>query len=606
MTPNALRVAFALVCLIGATAQGTTAATAPGALIKLQMSSKVGVLLDEIPAGSLREAAATDALAQPASFWRERAERQIRLTNYRLVFRGDFYTKARGPLPLPPKPVWTIDTEPARRATLGGHDLVLVDYDFATYILTDSASPKNVEPKLGKVGGKWDEPFQFPVDPELMLQRTGYACMDEDEYPVPSVFEENAYYFYDQTCEVETLATQGCHFTEFPTESCADAVARHVGRIDTKLHFTRVPWDAALADTVRVGTITNPNGADLSVFVSDMVEENRSFYRFFESGACELEEGVIGQSGWRRILTFSASVQNNGTDPIHIGDLTDPNNPWLLSNVFAFSACHGHYHFSHYGTFSYADLPGLKQAFCLEETNRYHNDEGTPLTAEHQSCTYQGIGRGWGDEYQFGLPGQWVDVTDARSDHTGNLTFDSNPDHFMCEGAPVLDSSGKPIFDPTEFTNSQGDVVSRMRCDLPSTWHDDNVGSVPVRLPTEGESFVTEPCTRGQTGPNRDCGYTYQTPLKNCTPGSTVNLSCKTNGPTQVLRICEKSHLLGVGVACTMRDSIANEIVGSHRTAVRFSCPQDRDAAAGNGGYSVYTAPIVASQAAVAVTCTGW
>ena len=582
------------------------AASAPGALVRMEMSSEVGVLLDEIPAGALRDQAAANALAQPESFWRARAERQVRLTNYRLVFRGAFYKNPKGPLPLPPKGVWDIDiTVPARRATVGTHDLVLVEYKFTSHLLSDPDSPAVVEPKLARAGGRWDEPFEFPADPELMLQRTGYACMDEAEYPVPSVFEENAYYFYDQTCGVETLATQGCHLSTFPGESCSDALAAHVGRIRTNMRFTRVSWDEGLADRVRVGTITNPSGADLAVFVSDMEEENRTFYRYFEPGACELEEGVIDQPGWRRILTFSASVQNNGTGAIHIGDLTNPANPWLTSHVFEFSPCHRHYHFSHYGTFGYDSLPGLKRAFCLEETNRYHNDETTKLTAQHQSCSYQGIGPGWGDEYQFGLPGQWIDVTTADTKKPHDLTFDSNPDHFMCEGTPVLDAHGNPIFDPTEFLDSLGNVISRMRCTLPTTWHDNNVGRVPVNLPAKGGSYVTEPCLRGQEGPLRDCGYTYRTPLKSCTPGATVSLSCKTSGPAQALRICENSAALGTGVACTVRDSLANKIVGSAATPVTFSCPAVRDAA-GTGGYSVYTAPVVSAQASATVTCTGW
>ncbi|HSD90862.1 MAG TPA: hypothetical protein VLB44_25230, partial [Kofleriaceae bacterium] len=67
-------------------------ATVRGALVKMEMNSDVAVLLDEIPAGPMREAAAADALAKPASFWIERAKRQVRLTYYRLVFRGLYYS----------------------------------------------------------------------------------------------------------------------------------------------------------------------------------------------------------------------------------------------------------------------------------------------------------------------------------------------------------------------------------------------------------------------------------------------------------------------------------------------------------------------------------
>src|SRR5512140_211730 len=70
----------------------TEEAAAGGALVKMTMSSNVGVVLDDIPAGPLREAAAAAALAQPQQFWIDRATRQVRLTYYHLVFRGEYYS----------------------------------------------------------------------------------------------------------------------------------------------------------------------------------------------------------------------------------------------------------------------------------------------------------------------------------------------------------------------------------------------------------------------------------------------------------------------------------------------------------------------------------
>src|SRR6266850_4689892 len=42
-----------------------------GAIIKVELRTKVGVLLDEVPAGRLRDDAAADALGQDDAFWRE-------------------------------------------------------------------------------------------------------------------------------------------------------------------------------------------------------------------------------------------------------------------------------------------------------------------------------------------------------------------------------------------------------------------------------------------------------------------------------------------------------------------------------------------------------
>src|SRR4051795_10506147 len=74
---------------------------AGGSLIHLQMRSTVGILLDETPAGFLREDAADHALRYENFFWIAKAQRQIRLANYRLVFRNGYYSEPKGPLPLP-------------------------------------------------------------------------------------------------------------------------------------------------------------------------------------------------------------------------------------------------------------------------------------------------------------------------------------------------------------------------------------------------------------------------------------------------------------------------------------------------------------------------
>jgi hypothetical protein len=366
------------------------------------------------------------------------------------------------------------------------------------------------------------------------------------------------------------------------------------------MNFVRVPYDAALADQVRVGTITNATGADLAVVPEGISEEHAVRYQYFAPGSCELGEGVIAKLGWRRLLTFSAIVQNNGRAPIHIGKVSDPTNPWRLSNVFEFSACHQHYHFSHYGNFNYNGAPGSKRAFCLEDTNRFHNDETTPLTADHQSCDYQGIGAGWGDEYEFGIPGQWVDITDVDASTPHDLTFQSNPDEFLCEGTPVLDANGVPIFDPTDFRNPAGDVVSRMRCNKPATWNSNNLGT--LSFSTAQGSFVTEPCQNGENGPLRDCGFKALPKLRSCTPGSQVSLSCTVKGSAQVIRVCEKSAALGTGVACTMLASSANAIDTGSQT-VSFTCPAVRDSTTVAGGYSLYSAPVLSSAGAATVTC---
>ena len=587
--------------------------TPPGALVRMDMHTTVGVELDEIPAGPQREAAADWSLTRGEDFWIKRATEQVNLTYYRLVFRSFYYTPppARGDLPLPPHAAWKFEILAAPTRTLiGGHDYVAVPYHFWTYIVTDPASPGTSEPALSTIGGTWDEPFDLPADPELVMQRTGYACLDEFGFPPNSAFEESVYYFYDQTCQVETPATSACHVTQFPTESCTQALSNHIGMLQPNMHFTRVAYNRDIAADFRQGQFTNQSGPDLAAIQEALVDENRVYYRFFTPDSCDIEYGTISQPGWRRLWTFSTNTRNDGTGPIHIGDLTNPNNPWLLSNVFEFGNCDQEWDFNFYVNFAYNTATGVKRAFCIEDTNRYHNDESTPLAGTYQTCNYQGISSGWGDEYQFGISGQWVDITNVDTSQPHDLTYALNPEQFLCEGQP-LDINNQPVdptnlaaltFDPTSFVDANGSPISRIRCRFAQNYAANNVGSVSVSQGPGG--FVNDPCTRGQVGPLRDCGFTPPGPVQSCAAGSTVRLKCKTGGSKQVLRLCEASQALATGIPCTYLNSASNSIIDGDSETVSFSCPAVRDAtSASSGGYSLSHAPLLPDGMPDAVAC---
>lgn len=582
----------------------------PGALIRMQMTSTVGVLLDEIPAGALREAAAAEALSRGAAFWQARAKQQTALTGFRLNWREQWYSadwssnpNGRGPLPLPPEEIWTITLHSSPRRVVDRlHDMVVVDYTFSTYLLSDRFSPEQVEPALAEIGGTFAEYFSLPTDPELLFQRTGYACMDEDEYPPGSVFEEAVRYFYDDTCGQESPSAQICHYTEFPQHSCVHALKYNTGIVATSMNFQRVAYSATIANSVRVGAQTDSTGSDIEVVPEWMENENAVFYRWFDAGSCEEQEGSVNGLGWRRLLAFSATVKNVGVRDISLGNTTDPANPWNVANNLEYSACHDHYHFSQYGDFFYGTAPGTKQAFCLEDTGRFHNNEQTTLRAKHLVCENMGITPGWGDEYQWGISGQWVDITGMDTRRAANLRFDFNPNGFICEGVPVLDARGNPVFEPTSFTNDEGEIMYRQVCNYSPNYGANNSGSVSVAVGSG--SFVNKACARDQIGPRRDCGFTLPSTPRSCTPGATVTLQCSSRGAAQVLRVCEKSAVLG-GIPCAYRESEANTIVGSGgTTTVSFTCPEVRDAP-GTGGYTMMQAPVLPSSGSATITCTG-
>lgn len=589
---------------------------ANGALIKVSAKSQVGVLLDEIPS-SMRQRVAASLLSQPAEFWQARAKRQLALTNYRLNFRANFYEDdPKKQLPLPPEEVLNVSVKKARRARVDGHDYVLCDYTLDSMLVSDAASPAEAEPKLARIGGKWSEPFVLPLDPELLLQRTGYACMDESEFPPNSVDTEDVEFFYDQECDVEeALSVDGCHRTRLADLSCVDALTQYVGKVNMDLRFERIKYSAREAQNARVGVVTNMNGADLQV-VQEELNVNRTIYRYIAPDSCGIAEGCVGGAGWRRLLQFNASEKNLGVAAVHIGDVDyyingEPGNTSNVDHhIYEYSECHHHYHFSHYGTFTYGagDNLGSKRAFCLESVLRYSNNEASPITSPYDNCSNQGISPGWGDQYNAGIECQWIDVTTIDTQLqpvTAPLAFVSNPDGFLCEGVPVLDALGNPTFEATQFRTSEGEVVDRPVCDFIPGWDSNNRGALDVTLPLAGEGLITSPCTRGQMGPKRNCGFTYEAIVRSCQPGQSVTLSCSidSSAAPQTMRVCEASHVLNAGVACTYDEALASTIIEQTPVELSFTCPTLRDVNEVGGIFALYTAPVVPSDTAMPVHC---
>jgi hypothetical protein len=128
--------------------------------------------------------------------------------------------------------------------------------------------------------------------------------------------------------------------------------------------------------------------------------------RLFQAGDCELEEGTVGGTGYRRLLRFDTVIINAGDGDQLVGDPSDGIGPY--DHNFFFAECHGHYHnegFSDYGLFETDGVtvaaPGHKQAFCLEDNLRYTNDAKRKFV----SCGFQGITSGYGDWYYKQLSG---------------------------------------------------------------------------------------------------------------------------------------------------------------------------------------------------------
>lgn len=215
----------------------------PRAMVSVDTTSIVGVLFDEIPQGA-RTMAKTLLDQKDDDYWKEIATEQIQLTQVKLIFRPGYYENIQSPtkrgtlsLTLPEFFDIQFTTQPYF-ATIDNHLLYIRNYTFHNILISNIPSISDSDDRLAEVGGSMIETFVLPIDPFLLLQRTGYACMGEASWPPLSVDPETTEYFYDDTCDVEQAqdvnitGCQQCHCSyPLPTLSCVDAVKTYVGHV---------------------------------------------------------------------------------------------------------------------------------------------------------------------------------------------------------------------------------------------------------------------------------------------------------------------------------------------------------------------------------------
>jgi len=609
---------FLVICLVKITATLTLPA---GALVDVSIASTVGVFLEEIPIGTDRDRVVNDLLSRSSSFWVARAKYQLKMMQYRLTYRSFYHGGHKGPLPLLPDNQQTITFRSlVSRRSIDGHDMVAVDYTMTSTMLTDAVSLAASEPALDRNQGVWNEHFHLPVDPEQVLQRIGSACHDEAEYPLHSLDAETTEFFWDQECKVEHQTYDGvgpcelCHCVPpYPTKDCVDALL-DIGGVATNLVFVRAPWDATRAAQVRALSNWTPEegGADL---IPILTGRFKLIYRYFAPGSCERLE-CINADGWRRLALFSNQDMNTGVGALDIGEITLDNSdasnplPLLLHNEIIWNPCHQHYHFERFN--NYVVSPGgagvgVKQGFCIQNVVRQVNTEFSPVTNDFASCTHQGISPGWSDIYNIGIPCQWYDISSLNQ--SGTLTTHVNFANLLCEGTPVLDSSGHVIWDPTDLESSLGGTVDKKRCTPISGAYDNNNVSAALTITGAGQGAITGACVRPghQFGPSKDCEFLLVANMRPCTANATTHLSCNIPGsaskPSQIVRICESSVTFSAGTACVYVERLASDIVKDTAITITFTCPAARDSVEVGGWFSIYTSPLVPGDNSANVQC---
>lgn len=186
----------------------------------------------------------------------------------------------------------------------------------------------------------------------------------------------------------------------------------------------------------------------------------------FAADNCNVVEGSTA-AGTRRLLRFTSTLPNLGDGDLIVG------NPSGHPQWFEWGECHDHWHFKEYADYRLwkpgpymqwrqlrQDEPearpeelldrhpelrqgfvaGHKQGFCVIDIIPYLPIE----PPKYWSCDYgQGVSRGWADQYNFLLDGQFVDVTDLPA------------------GAYVLDVEANPerLYQEIDYSNNSGAVL---------------------------------------------------------------------------------------------------------------------------------------------------
>lgn len=149
---------------------------------------------------------------------------------------------------------------------------------------------------------------------------------------------------------------------------------------------------------------------DLVVDANRLRDEILFDYVDVNEYSCSWVEQCVEGVGRRRLLRFSVEALNQGQ-----ATLTVPPPP-ERPDLFTFSPCHAHYHFSGFASYVLLDrqgktlLTGRKQAYCMEDTQRITSGPGIGCNKRF-NCEFQGIQRGWSDLYGNTLDCQWLDIT---------------------------------------------------------------------------------------------------------------------------------------------------------------------------------------------------
>ena len=210
---------------------------------------------------------------------------------------------------------------------------------------------------------------------------------------------------------------------------------------------------------------------------------------------CTLQEGGV-PPGKHRVLRFTVTTPNIGTADVNLGDPNrhwDPNGDGDGSDsdgLYDNDACHRHFHFRNYATYSLLSGDGTKtwqaakRGFCMIDITPYNELDGGVKPWYFHACVRpardglppipgnQGISVGYGDTYVKWLGGQYF-VLDGAD---GQMAVPPGEYVIRIEVNPGYVPSRK---NPCRFL----DPATGLCHALHESNYADNVGSVAITIP---------------------------------------------------------------------------------------------------------------------------
>ena len=122
---------------------------------------------------------------------------------------------------------------------------------------------------------------------------------------------------------------------------------------------------------------------------------------------CTLKEGCLNGDGKRYVVRFNTKIWNKGDQDFFIADLGNPK----FQNLLTFDPCHQHVHYENYAEYLLFDNKGKE----VNKGNKVGFQVRDLLCELNAIPKYNykvfGISKGCFDEYDNGLPCQWLDIT---------------------------------------------------------------------------------------------------------------------------------------------------------------------------------------------------